>query len=182
MTSTITLEDNILMLQQYVEYFPDFPKPGILYKDVLSLLSHSDGIKLLEKILKQISDQLRGKVDCIAMLETRGFIFAPILALQLNVPCIPVSKKGNLPGPVIEMSYILEYGEDILTVQLNSITKGQKIFIVDDFLATGGTLEAASKLIEKAGGEIVQGLVLMEKLELEGRKRLNFPMISLMSE
>ncbi|NP_001280379.1 Adenine phosphoribosyltransferase-like [Acyrthosiphon pisum] len=182
MASTIPLEDNINMLQQYVEYFPDFPKPGILYKDVLSLLSHIDGIKLLEKILKQISDQLRGKVDCIAMLETRGFIFAPILALQLNVPCIPVSKKGNLPGPVIEMSYILEYGEGILTVQLNSITKGQKIFIVDDFLATGGTLEAASKLIEKAGGEIIQGLVLMEKLELEGRKRLNFPMISLMSE
>jgi len=78
------------------------------------LLSHSDGIKLLEKILKQISEPLRGKVDCIAMLETRGFIFGPILALQLNVPCIPVSKKGNLPGPVIEMSYILEYGEVII--------------------------------------------------------------------
>jgi len=77
------------------------------------LLSHSDGIKLLEIILKQISNQLRGKVDCIAMLETRGYIFAPILALHLNVPCIPVAKKGNLPGPVIETSYILEYGEVI---------------------------------------------------------------------
>ncbi|XP_022180361.1 adenine phosphoribosyltransferase-like isoform X1 [Myzus persicae] len=182
MTSTNTLEDNIKMLEKYVEYFPDFPKPGILYKDILSLLSHSDGIKLLETILKQIANEMRGKVDCIAMLETRGFIFAPMLALHLNIPCIPVSKKGNLPGPVIEMSYILEYGEDILTVQSNSIIKGQKIFIVDDFLATGGTLEAATKLIQKAGGEVVQGLVLMEKLELEGRKRLNFPMISLMSE
>ncbi|KAF0772827.1 Uncharacterized protein FWK35_00009857 [Aphis craccivora] len=182
MASTNTLEDNIKMLEQYIEYFPDFPKPGILYKDVLSVLSHSDGLKLLEVILKQISIKLRGKVDCIAMLETRGFIFAPILSLHLNVPCIPVSKKGNLPGPVIEFPYILEYGEDILTLQLNSITKGQKIFIVDDFLATGGTLEAATRLIEKAGGEVVQGLVLMEKLELEGRKRLNFPVISLLSE
>ncbi|KAL4121524.1 hypothetical protein QTP88_014018 [Uroleucon formosanum] len=181
MTLTITLEDDVNMLQQYIEYFPDFPKPGIHYKDILSLLSHSDGIKLLEKILKQISDQLRGKVDCIAMLETRGFIFAPILALHLNVPCIPVSKKGNLPGDVIEMSYILEYGEDILTLQSNNIIKGQKIIIVDNYLATGGTLEAASKLIKKAGGEIVQGLVLMEKLELEGRKRLDYPIVSLMS-
>uniref|UniRef100_A0A2S2NA80 Adenine phosphoribosyltransferase n=1 Tax=Schizaphis graminum TaxID=13262 RepID=A0A2S2NA80_SCHGA len=181
MTSTNTLEDNIKTLHQYIEHFPDFPKPGILYKDVLSVLNHGDGIKLLEKILKQISTHLRGKVDCIAMLETRGFIFGPILSLHLNVPCIPVSKKGNLPGPVIELPYILEYGEDILTVQLNSIIKGQKIFIVDDFLATGGTLEAASKLIKKAGGEVVQGLVLMEKCELEGRKRLDFPIISLIS-
>lgn len=77
------------------------------------MLSHSDGIKLLETILKQIANEMRGKVDCIAMLETRGFIFAPMLALHLNIPCIPVSKKGNLPGPVIEMSYILEYGEVI---------------------------------------------------------------------
>jgi len=86
------------------------------------VLSHSDGIKLLEIILKQISTKLRGKVDCIAMLETRGFIFAPILSLHLNVPCIPVSKKGNLPGPVIELPYILEYGEVIncyFTVVLN---------------------------------------------------------------
>ncbi|XP_025208967.1 adenine phosphoribosyltransferase-like [Melanaphis sacchari] len=182
MSSTNSLEDNIKNLEQYIEYFSDFPKPGILYKDILSLFNHSDGIKLLEIILKQISIQLRGKVDCIAMLETRGFMFGPILSLHLNVPCIPVSKKGNLPGPVIEWPYILEYGEDILTVQLNSIKKGQKIFLVDDFLATGGTLEAASKLIEKAGGEVVQGLVLMEKCELEGRKRLNFPMIALISD
>jgi adenine phosphoribosyltransferase len=77
------------------------------------VLNHGDGIQLLEKILKQISNHLRGKVDCIAMLETRGFIIGPILSLHLNVPCIPVSKKGNLPGPVIELPYILEYGEVI---------------------------------------------------------------------
>lgn len=75
------------------------------------MLNHADGIRLLEKILKQISLQLHGKIDCIAMLESRGFMFAPLVALQLNVPCVPVTKKGNLPGPVIESSYILEYGE-----------------------------------------------------------------------
>lgn len=78
------------------------------------MLNHSDGIQLLSKILKQIANQLCGKIDCIAMLETRGFIFAPMIALNLNVPCIPISKKGNLPGPTIELSYELEYGEVII--------------------------------------------------------------------
>ncbi|VVC37766.1 Hypothetical protein CINCED_3A019543 [Cinara cedri] len=139
-------------------------------------------MQLLEKILKQISLQLMGKIDCVAMLETRGYIIGPIIALQLSVPCIPVSKKGNLPGTLIEQSYTLEYGEDILTIQLNSIKKGQRILLVDDFLATGGTLKAASNLIKKSGGDIVQGLVLMEKCDLEGRKRLDFPIISLISD
>jgi len=180
--SVNTLEDDINGLKKYVEHFPDFPKPGILYKDVLSLLNSGDGIKLLDKILKQIALQLYGKVDCIAMCETRGFLFSPMIALHLNIPCIPVSKKGHLPGPVTEYSYVLEYGEDTLEIQLNSIKKGQRVLLVDDFLATGGTLAAASKLIKKCGGEIVQGLVLMEKLELEGRKLLDFPVISLLSD
>lgn len=81
----------------------------------MDVLNDGDGIRLLDKILKQISLQLHGKVDCIAMMETRGFIIAPMLALHLNVPCIPISKKGNLPGPVIELSYTLEYGEVINT-------------------------------------------------------------------
>lgn len=81
------------------------------FRDVLSLLNSGDGIQLLNKILKQIAFQLQDKIDCIAMCETRGFMFGPMLALHLNVPCIPVSKKGNLPGPVIELSYALEYGE-----------------------------------------------------------------------
>lgn len=83
----------------------------IFCRDVLSLLNHSEGIKLLEKILKQIAHHLHGQIDCIAMLETRGFIFAPLIALYLNVPCIPISKKGNLPGSTIEFSYDLEYGK-----------------------------------------------------------------------
>lgn len=82
-------------------------------RDVLSLYNSGDGIKLLDKILKQIALQLYGKIDCIAMCETRGFLFSPMIALHLNVPCIPVSKKGNLPGPVTEYSYVLEYGEVI---------------------------------------------------------------------
>jgi len=180
--TTNLLDVNTDGLKSYVEHFPDFPKPGILYKDVLSLLNNIDGIKLLDNILKQIALQLSGKIDCIAMLETRGYLFGPMIALHLNVPCIPVAKKGNLPGPTNELSYVLEYGEDTLAVQLNSVKKGQRILIVDDFLATGGTLEAASKLIREVGGVIVQGLVLMEKLELEGRKRLDYPMLSLLSD
>lgn len=86
----------------------------IFCRDVLPLLNCGDGIQLLDKIMKQIALQLHGKIDCIAMCETRGFMFGPMLALHLNVPCIPVSKKGNLPGPVIQLSYALEYGEVII--------------------------------------------------------------------
>ncbi|XP_025425794.1 uncharacterized protein LOC112694517 [Sipha flava] len=182
MMSTNTLEDNINNLKNYIEYFPDFPKPGILYKDILSVFNSADGIQLMDRILKQISFNFHGKIDCIAMLESRGYMIAPILALELNVPCIPVSKKGSLPGPVIELSYVLEYGEDSLELQLNSIKKGQRILLVDDFLATGGTLEAASRLIKKCGGEVVHGFVLMEKLELNGRNKLDFPIVSILSE
>lgn len=82
-----------------------------LCRDILSLLNYGEGIQLLDKILKQIAHQFQGKIDCIAMCETRGFMIGPMLALHLNIPCIPVSKKGNLPGPVVELAYVLEYGE-----------------------------------------------------------------------
>ncbi|XP_050440932.1 uncharacterized protein LOC126845934 [Adelges cooleyi] len=175
-----TQEEN--ELRQYVKSFPEFPKPGIIYDDWAPVFSSSIGVSLINKLLKKYAETLRGKVDCVVMLESRGFLIGPIIALHLNVPCIPVCKKGNLPNPVIELSYSLEYGKDTIVIQPDSVKKGDRLVVVDDFLATGGTLKAATTLLTKVGGVVVEYFVVMEKLFLEGRKKLEFPVICFISD
>ncbi|XP_050522804.1 adenine phosphoribosyltransferase-like isoform X2 [Daktulosphaira vitifoliae] len=177
-----SFKDDVKELLEFVQYFPDFPKPGILYKDVLSAFNSAEGVNLISRVLQNYAESLRGKVDCVAMLESRGFLLGPIIALHLNIPCVPVCKKGNLPNPVFELSYSLEYGEDTVVIQLGSVQKGNRIVVVDDFLATGGTLQAATTLLKNAGGIVVECFVLMEKLELKGREKLDCHITCLVSE
>ncbi|MBE5908704.1 MAG: adenine phosphoribosyltransferase [Lachnospiraceae bacterium] len=154
----------------YVRTIPDFPEPGIMFRDVTTVLQDPDGFKLaideMQNLLKDVD------FDVIAGTESRGFIFGTPLAYNLHKPFVLVRKKGKLPAETVEMEYDLEYGSAVIEMHKDSIQPGQKVVLVDDLIATGGTMEAAAKLVEKLGGEVVKMLFLMELEGLEGRKRL----------
>ena len=154
----------------YVRTIPDFPEPGIMFRDVTTVLQDPDGFKLaideMQNLLKDVD------FDVIAGTESRGFIFGTPLAYNLHKPFVLVRKKGKLPAETVEMEYDLEYGSAVIEMHKDSIKPGQKVVLVDDLIATGGTMEAAAKLVEKLGGEVVKMLFLMELEGLEGRKKL----------
>ncbi len=154
----------------YVRTIPDFPEPGIMFRDVTTVLQDPDGFKLaideMQNLLKDVD------FDVIAGTESRGFIFGTPLAYNLHKPFVLVRKKGKLPAETVEMEYDLEYGSAVIEMHKDSIQPGQKVVLVDDLIATGGTMEAAAKLVEKLGGEVVKMLFLMELEGLEGRKKL----------
>ena len=154
----------------YVRTIPDFPEPGIMFRDVTTVLQDPDGFKLaideMQNLLKDVD------FDVIAGTESRGFIFGTPLAYNLHKPFVLVRKKGKLPAETVEMEYNLEYGSAVIEMHKDSIQPGQKVVLVDDLIATGGTMEAAAKLVEKLGGEVVKMLFLMELEGLEGRKKL----------
>ena len=143
-------------LEDYVRTIPDFPEPGIMFRDITSVLQDGDGFKLAIDSLLQ---KLEG-VDCdvIAGAESRGFIFGAPLAYALNKPFVLVRKKGKLPCETVSTSYDLEYGSATIEMHKDSIKPGQKVVIVDDLIATGGTIEAAAKLVEELGGEVRFGV------------------------
>lgn len=158
------------ILEEYVRSIPDFPEPGIIFRDVTSILQDADGLKLaidsIQKCLENVD------VDVIAGTESRGFIFGVPVAYNLHKPFVPVRKKGKLPCETISQSYDLEYGSATIEMHKDAIVQGQKVAIIDDLIATGGTVEAAAKMIEALGGEVVKIVFLMELAGLEGRKRL----------
>ena len=158
------------ILEEYVRSIPDFPEPGIIFRDVTSILQDADGLKLaIDSIQKCLEDV---DVDVIAGTESRGFIFGVPVAYNLHKPFVPVRKKGKLPCETISQSYDLEYGSATIEMHKDAIVPGQKVAIIDDLIATGGTVEAAAKMIEALGGEVVKIVFLMELAGLEGRKRL----------
>ena len=157
-------------IEEYVRSIPDFPEPGIIFRDVTSILQDADGLKLaidsMQDCLKDVD------VDVIVGTESRGFIFGMPIAYNLHKPFVPVRKKGKLPCETISASYDLEYGKAEIEIHKDAIKPGQKVVIIDDLIATGGTVEAAAKLIEQLGGEVVKIVFLMELAGLEGRKKL----------
>ena len=157
-------------MEEYVRSIPDFPEPGIIFRDVTSVLQDADGLKLA---IDSMQDCLKDtEVDVIVGAESRGFIFAMPIAYNLHKPFVPVRKKGKLPCETIEKSYDLEYGSATVEMHKDSIKPGQRVVFVDDLLATGGTAEAAIKLIESLGGVVVKALFLMELKGLNGRDKL----------
>lgn len=157
-------------LQKYIREIPDFPKPGISFKDITPLLLHPGAMQAtLERLLKGIP----GPVDKVVAMESRGFLFGMPLAKELNCGFIPVRKPGKLPARTIQQSFDLEYGSDILEIHEDAIQEGDRVLIHDDVLATGGTAEATCKLVEQLGGEVVQFNFLIELNALKGRDRLN---------
>ena len=157
-------------VEDYVVSIPDFPEPGIIFRDVTSVIQDAEGLQLaideMQKLLEGV------EFDVIAGAESRGFIFGMPIAYNLKKPFVLVRKKGKLPRETVEMSYELEYGHATIEMHKDSIKPGQKVVIVDDLIATGGTIEAAAKLVEQLGGEVVKIIFLMELAGLEGRKKL----------
>ena len=157
-------------LKDYIREIPDFPKEGINFKDITTLMQNGEVFKTtIDRFVENLKDK---EVDLIVGPEARGFLMGTPVAYALGVGFVPVRKPGKLPSEIISYSYGLEYGEDTLEIHKDSIKKGQKVAIVDDLLATGGTMEATAKLIEKLGGEVVSINFLIELEFLNGRERL----------
>ena len=157
-------------IEDYVLSIPDFPEPGIIFRDITSVLQDADGLQLaidsMQDCLKDVD------VDVIAGTESRGFIFGVPIAYNLHKPFVLVRKKGKLPCETVEKEYDLEYGKATIEMHKDAIKPGQKVVLVDDLIATGGTMEAAAKLVEELGGEVVKIIFLMELAGLKGRERL----------
>ena len=149
-------------IEEYVRSIPDFPEPGIIFRDITSVLQDADGLQLADGV----------DYDVVAGTESRGFIFGVPIAYEMHKPFVPVRKKGKLPCETISQSYDLEYGQATIEMHKDSIKPGQKVVLVDDLIATGGTIEAAIKLVEQLGGEVVKVIFLMELAGLKGRERL----------
>ena len=157
-------------LEDYVRSIPDFPEPGIIFRDVTSILQDADGLHLaIDGLMDSLKDV---EYDVVVGPESRGFIFGVPVAYEARKGFIPVRKKGKLPGEVISEKYDLEYGSAVIEMHKDAIKPGQKVAIVDDLIATGGTTEAIIKLVEQLGGEVVRICFVMELAGLKGREKL----------
>lgn len=157
-------------LEEYVRSIPDFPEPGIIFRDVTSILQDADGLQLAIDALQDLLKD--ADVDVIAGTESRGFIFGVPVAYNLHKPFVPIRKKGKLPCETVSQTYDLEYGSAEIEMHKDAILPGQKVVLIDDLIATGGTIEAAAKLVESLGGQVVKIIFLMELAGLRGRERL----------
>ena len=157
-------------VEDYIRSIPDFPEPGIIFRDITTVMQDPDGFKLaidsMEDTIKDLD------FDVIAGLESRGFMFGTPIAYNMGKPFVPIRKKGKLPCETISEEYSLEYGTAEIEIHTDAIKEGQKVVIVDDLIATGGTVKAAINLVERLGGEVVSCLFLTELAGLNGRKAL----------
>ena len=157
-------------IEEYVRSIPDFPEPGSIFRDVTSVLQDADGLHLAIDLMQEKLKDV--EFDVIVGPESRGFIFGVPIAYNLHKPFIPIRKKGKLPCETVSIRYDLEYGTAELEMHRDAIKPGQKVVIIDDLIATGGTNEAMVKLVEGLGGEVVKTVFLMELKGLKGRERL----------
>lgn len=173
-----------IRLRNALRQFPDFPTPGILFEDILPIFRdpelHETFLQALElHVLEHYGPE--NKPDVIVGLEARGFLFGPSLALRLGSGFAPVRKKGKLPGPTESASFVKEYGQDQFEIQSDAIKKGQKVLVVDDIIATGGSAAAAGDLVQKLGGELLGFIMILELDFLHGRDKLAAPCYTLLS-
>ncbi|GBP32601.1 Adenine phosphoribosyltransferase [Eumeta japonica] len=175
-------ENKISELRSKIMSFPDFPKKGILFWDIFSAVADGRTCKLLQSLLVDYTKKNFPDVEAIVGLESRGFLFSFSIAAELGVSCLPVRKKGKLPGDVLSYAYELEYGSDILEIQRNHIRPGMRCVIVDDLIATGGSLNAAIHLLKSCGADVIGCFVIIELPSLKGRSKIpnGIPVHSLM--
>ena len=157
-------------LKTFIRDIPDFPEPGILFRDITPLLQDVDAFRYtIDLLLERFKDD---RLDVIVPIESRGFLFGAPLAYQMGKPLVPVRKPGKLPAETHTAEYTLEYGESAMEIHGDGIRPGQRVLLLDDLLATGGTLEAAARLVEMSGGEVSAVGVIIELTQLQGRQRL----------
>lgn len=166
-------------LAEHIRTIPDFPIPGILFYDITTLIR--DGA-VFKETLHRLAEKVAawGPVDAIAAPEARGFIFAAPMASELGVGLIPIRKPGKLPFKTVSKSYDLEYGSNTVQMNVDAVNPGDRILLIDDLLATGGTMEACRELIEEQGGKVVGAAFVMELLSLKGREKLKTPNIEVL--
>ena len=165
-------------LKKHIRSIPDFPKPGILFYDISTLLAHA---KAWHATIEQLADLIRPhKPDVLAGIESRGFLLAAPLALALGTGFVMLRKQGKLPGITVRHTYALEYGTDTIEIQADAIEKGKRVVLVDDLLATGGTMAAAITLLESVGAVVPASACIIELTFLEGRKKLPVPVEALL--
>ena len=158
-------------IETFIRDVPDFPKPGIIFKDITPLLGN---IEALRRSVQLLGEPYRNSgVEIVTGVESRGFIFGAMLADELGVGFVPIRKPNKLPAETISESYELEYGTDTIEIHADAISPGQKVLMVDDLIATGGTIEAACKLVSKLGGDIVAAVFVVELSFLSGRAKLD---------
>ena len=163
-------------LKEFIDTYKDYPKKGIEFKDVLGIIQEPRIFK--ELILKMSSSQIIKNAEAIISIDARGFIFGSAISLQVSKPMIVARKPGKLPGELVEKNYSLEYGENTLSIQKKALKKYSSYAIVDDLLATGGTVNCVSKILESNNKEVVGVLVVVELMKLEGKLKLNYPIES----
>ena len=165
------------LIKQKIRTIPDFPKKGIMFRDVTTLIKDAEGFKaVIDAFAQRYADK---KIDVVVGIESRGFIVGAPLAYKLGVGFVPARKAGKLPAETESVEYDLEYGKDKIEMHKDAIQKGSNVLIVDDLIATGGTLSAACKLVEKLGGKIVECACIVDLPELKGKEKLNRPVFSL---
>lgn len=157
-------------VEQYITSIPDFPEPGIIFRDITSVLGNADGLKLAVDEMTALLDGM--EFDIIAGLESRGFLLGMPIAYNLGKPFIPVRKKGKLPRETVEETYDLEYGTATIEIHKEDIPRGARVVVIDDLMATGGTLQAAARLIERVGAEVTCMVCLLELKGLNGREKV----------
>lgn len=160
-----------LDLKSLIRDIPDFPQPGILFRDITPLLASPDALR---EAVRRLAEPFRGRdVDAVVAAEARGFIFAAPLALELNIGFVPIRKPGKLPFDTHAFHYELEYGTDTLEMHVDGVRKGDKVLVVDDLLATGGTVSACIRLLEQVGAEVAACAFVIELTDLGGTKKLH---------
>jgi adenine phosphoribosyltransferase len=165
-------------LKHHIRQVPDFPKPGILFYDISTLLGHAEAWR---ECVRQLHAAVAPfKPDLLAGIESRGFLVAAPLALEMGLGFQMIRKRGKLPGATVSYSYDLEYGTDTIEIQEGAVKPGQRVVILDDLLATGGTLRAASDLLKQIGADVAGGACIMELSFLKGRDRLDIPFETLL--
>jgi adenine phosphoribosyltransferase len=167
------------LIESLIRDVPDFPKPGILFKDITPLLQSPEGLRASIESLASLVDP--DGYDLVCGIESRGFIFGTALANHVGKGFVPIRKPGKLPWKTASESYELEYGTDTIEIHLDAVAEGQRVLMVDDLLATGGTMEAALKLVRQIGGDPVACCFAIELNFLEGRKRLDAPVHALVN-
>jgi len=165
--------------KQHIRAIPDFPKPGILFYDISTLLAHPQAWRaMVEKMAEEIRPQ---QPDLLIGIESRGFLVAAPIAYALGSGFAMVRKKGKLPGPTVRFTYDLEYGSDTIEIQEDAISPGQRVIVLDDLIATGGTMQAAIELVQQRGGTVTGAACIIELAFLAGRDRIGVPLTSMIT-
>jgi adenine phosphoribosyltransferase len=167
----MSLEERLSQVRASIRVIPDWPKPGILFQDITTLLLDPVAYRICTDLL--VERYRSHKLDVVVAFESRGFFFGPPIALALGLPFVPLRKPKKLPGPTLSEKYALEYGEDALEMHVGAVKPGQRVLLVDDLIATGGTLAAGARLVRAAGGEPVEACAIIELPELHGRSKLS---------